>query len=66
MKGRGVILIEVAGKTRVRVRAAIADRLVESVERLLSISTTFYITQLMTGHGCFPAYLYRIGRAASL
>ncbi|XP_014614767.1 PREDICTED: uncharacterized protein LOC106792768 [Polistes canadensis] len=58
-------LVCVPGETGVRVRAAIADKLVEWAERLFSIGTTFHTTQLMTGHGCFPAYLYRICRAAS-
>ncbi|KAI4475788.1 hypothetical protein M0804_014104 [Polistes exclamans] len=58
-------LVDVPGETGVRVRAAIGDRLVEWVERPFSIGTTFYTTQLLTGHGCFPAYLHRIGRAAS-
>ncbi|KAI4486116.1 hypothetical protein M0804_006605 [Polistes exclamans] len=30
-----------------------------------SMRTTFYVTQLMTGHGCFPGYLSRICRARS-
>ncbi|XP_043498389.1 uncharacterized protein LOC122521609 [Polistes fuscatus] len=47
------------------VRAAIADRLDEWVERPHSISTTFHTTQLMTGHGGFAAFLCRIGKAVS-
>ncbi|KAI4476974.1 hypothetical protein M0804_013154 [Polistes exclamans] len=58
-------LTGVTGETGARVRAAIADRLDEWVERPYSISTTFHTTQLMTGHGCFPAFLCRIGKAAS-
>ncbi|KAI4476944.1 hypothetical protein M0804_013124 [Polistes exclamans] len=58
-------LIGVMGETGTRVRAAIADRLDELVERPYSISTTFHTTQLMTGHGCFPAFLHRIGKASS-
>ncbi|KAI4472925.1 hypothetical protein M0804_015554 [Polistes exclamans] len=57
-------LIGVTGETGTQVRAAIAGRLDEWVERPYSIGTTFHTTQLMTGHGCFPAYLYRIGKAA--
>lgn len=48
-----------------RVRAAVAPRLEEWVARPFDIRTTFRTTQLMTGHGCFPAFLYRINRAAS-
>ncbi|KAI4476227.1 hypothetical protein M0804_013767 [Polistes exclamans] len=58
-------LTGVTGETGARVRAAIADRLDEWVERPHSISTTFHTTQLMTGHGCFPAFLCRIGKAVS-
>ncbi|KAI4474423.1 hypothetical protein M0804_014868 [Polistes exclamans] len=58
-------LIGVIGETGVRVRAAIAGRLDEWVERPYSIGTTFHTTQLMTGHGCFPAYLYGIRRTDS-
>ncbi|XP_043502783.1 uncharacterized protein LOC122524538 [Polistes fuscatus] len=53
------------GRNRAEVRAAIADRLDEWVERPHSIGTTFHTTQLMTGHGCFPAFLHRIGKAIS-
>ncbi|XP_043501612.1 uncharacterized protein LOC122523802 [Polistes fuscatus] len=49
----------------VRVRAAIASRLEEWVGRPFSLETTFHTTQLMTGHGCFPAYLYGIRKADS-
>ncbi|KAI4475429.1 hypothetical protein M0804_014319 [Polistes exclamans] len=58
-------LTGVTGETGVRVRAAIADRLGEWVERPHSISTTFHTTQLMTGHSCFPAFLCRIWKAVS-
>lgn len=27
--------------------------------------TTYHITQILTGHGCFQAYLHRIGKAAN-
>ncbi|XP_043501613.1 uncharacterized protein LOC122523803 [Polistes fuscatus] len=58
-------LVSAIGATGVRVRAAIASRLEEWVERPFSLETTFHTTQLMTGHGCFPAYLYGIRRADS-
>ncbi|XP_014614710.1 PREDICTED: uncharacterized protein LOC106792723, partial [Polistes canadensis] len=58
-------LTGVTGETGAQVRAAIADRLDEWVERPHSISTTFHTTQLMTGHCCFPAFFCRIGKAAS-
>ncbi|XP_014614686.1 PREDICTED: uncharacterized protein LOC106792698 [Polistes canadensis] len=64
-KEEEIILIGATGKTGARVRAAIAGRLDEWVERPYSIGTTFHTTQLMTGHGCFPAYLFRIWKAAS-
>ncbi|XP_015189306.1 PREDICTED: uncharacterized protein LOC107073258 [Polistes dominula] len=51
--------------TGVRVREALAGRLVEWVERPHSIESTFRTTQLMTGHGCFSAYVHRIGKRES-
>ncbi|KAI4472770.1 hypothetical protein M0804_015618 [Polistes exclamans] len=53
------------GETGVQVRAAIADRFDEWVRRPYSIGTTFHTTQLMTGYGCFPAYLYGIRKTDS-
>ncbi|KAI4474931.1 hypothetical protein M0804_014596 [Polistes exclamans] len=50
-------LIGVTEETVARVRAAIADRLDEWVGRPYSIGTTFHTTQLMTGHGCLPAWV---------
>ncbi|KAI4476997.1 hypothetical protein M0804_013177 [Polistes exclamans] len=44
-------LTGVMGETGARVRAAIVDWLDEWVERPYS---------MMTGHGCFPAFLHRI------
>ncbi|XP_043494159.1 uncharacterized protein LOC122519059 [Polistes fuscatus] len=64
-KEEEINLIGVTGETGARVRAAIADRLDEWVERPHSMGTTFHTTQLMTGHGCFPAFLHRIGKAIS-
>ncbi|KAI4475446.1 hypothetical protein M0804_014309 [Polistes exclamans] len=64
-KEEEISLTGVTGETGARVRAAIADRLDEWVGRLHSIGTTFYATQLVTGHGCFPAYLYGIRRTYS-
>ncbi|KAI4472913.1 hypothetical protein M0804_015559 [Polistes exclamans] len=58
-------LVGTTGETGVRVRAAIADRLDEWVGRPYSIGTTFHTTQLMTGHGCFPAYLHGIRKTDS-
>ena len=58
-------LTGVTGETGARVRAAIADRLDEWVERPHSMGTTFHTTQLMTGHGCFPAFLCRTDKAVS-
>ncbi|KAI4476276.1 hypothetical protein M0804_013730 [Polistes exclamans] len=60
-----ISLIGVIGETGARVRAAIADRLDEWVGRPYSIGTTFHTTQLMAGHGCFPAYLHGIRRTDS-
>ncbi|KAI4484972.1 hypothetical protein M0802_012906 [Mischocyttarus mexicanus] len=42
-----------------RVRQALAERLVGWTERPPSMRTSFHSTQLMTGHGCFLAYLCR-------
>ncbi|KAI4485714.1 hypothetical protein M0802_012575 [Mischocyttarus mexicanus] len=42
-----------------RVRQALAERLVEWTEQPPSIRMSFHATQLVTGHGCFPAYLCR-------
>ncbi|KAI4476354.1 hypothetical protein M0804_013669 [Polistes exclamans] len=64
-KKEEISLIRVTGETGARVRAAIVDRLDEWVGRPYSIGTTFHATQLMTGHGCFPAYLYGIRRTDS-
>ncbi|XP_043489308.1 uncharacterized protein LOC122515880 [Polistes fuscatus] len=58
-------LVRSVGATGVRVRAAIAFRLEEWFERPFSLETTFHTIQLMTGHGCFSAYLYCIRRADS-
>lgn len=35
------------------------------LERPREVMTTFHLTQLLTGHGCFGAYLSRIGKAPS-
>ncbi|GHJ61402.1 hypothetical protein NOK12_39200 [Nocardioides sp. OK12] len=51
--------------TGVRTRAAIAEWLAEWIGRPFSIGTTFHTTQLMTGHGCFSAYLYGIRKIPS-
>ncbi|KAI4473169.1 hypothetical protein M0804_015456 [Polistes exclamans] len=64
-KEEEISLTWVTGETGARVRAAIADRWDEWVGRPHSIGTTFHATQLMTGHGCFPAYLYGIRRTDS-
>ncbi|XP_043494153.1 uncharacterized protein LOC122519054 [Polistes fuscatus] len=64
-KEEEVNLVGAIGATGVRVRAAIASRLEEWVGRPFSLETTFHTTQLMTGHGCFPAYLYGIRKADS-
>ncbi|XP_035742491.1 uncharacterized protein LOC118450749 [Vespa mandarinia] len=53
-------LVESPTATGVGARAAIAEWLVEWIRRPFSIGTTFHSTQLMTGHDCFSAYLYKI------
>ncbi|XP_014614847.1 PREDICTED: uncharacterized protein LOC106792834, partial [Polistes canadensis] len=65
-KEEEISLIGVTGETRAQVRAAIAGRLDEWVERPYSMGTTFHTTQLMTGPVCFSAYLFKIRKAASL
>ncbi|XP_046837587.1 uncharacterized protein LOC124432620 [Vespa crabro] len=53
-------LLESPATTGERVRTAVAEWLAEWIERPFCISTTFHTTQLMTGHGCFAAYLFKI------
>ncbi|XP_014614863.1 PREDICTED: uncharacterized protein LOC106792846, partial [Polistes canadensis] len=64
-KEEEISLIGAPRETGAWVRAAIAGRLDELVKRPYSIGTTFHTTQLITGHRCFPSYLFRIGKAAS-
>ncbi|XP_043496449.1 uncharacterized protein LOC122520448 [Polistes fuscatus] len=64
-KEEEVNLVGAIGATGVRVRAAIASWLEEWVGRPFSLETTFHTTQLMTNHGCFPAYLHGIRRSDS-
>ncbi|KAI4494173.1 hypothetical protein M0802_009207 [Mischocyttarus mexicanus] len=48
-----------------RVRLAVAPVLDRWVGGVASLGVTFHSTQLMTGHGCFSAYLFRIRRLES-
>ncbi|XP_047354998.1 uncharacterized protein LOC124951177 [Vespa velutina] len=64
-KAEELELAGITAATGVRARAAIAERLVEWIGRPFSIGTTFHTTQLMTGHGCFSAYLYSMKKIPS-
>ncbi|VVC33691.1 Reverse transcriptase domain [Cinara cedri] len=33
--------------------------------RVIKVTPTYHLTQVLTGHGCFQAYLYRMGLAGS-
>ncbi|KAI4473466.1 hypothetical protein M0802_016102 [Mischocyttarus mexicanus] len=48
-----------------RVRLAVAPVLDRWVGGVASLGVTFHSTQLMTGHGCFSAYLFGIRRLES-
>ncbi|KAI4472238.1 hypothetical protein M0802_017023, partial [Mischocyttarus mexicanus] len=48
-----------------RVRLAVAPDLDRWVGGVASLGVTFHSTQLMTGHGCFSAYLFGIRRLES-
>ncbi|CAL1687484.1 unnamed protein product [Lasius platythorax] len=48
----------------VRTREAILPNLNDWIERKHG-SVSFHLTQLLTGHGCFNSYLYKIGKADS-
>ncbi|XP_035742675.1 uncharacterized protein LOC118450829 [Vespa mandarinia] len=64
-KAEELELVGAPEATGVRTRVAIAEWLVEWIGRPFSIGTTFHITQLMTGHGCFSAYLNKIKKIPS-
>lgn len=48
----------------VRTREAILPNLNDWIERKHD-SVSFHLTQLLTGHGCFNSYLYKIGKTDS-
>lgn len=50
------------GLSGARVRRAVAPIFMEWISRDRKFGLGFHLTQLVTGHGCFSDYLYRISR----
>ncbi|XP_046832403.1 uncharacterized protein LOC124430199 [Vespa crabro] len=64
-QGEELELLGIPEATGERTRAAIPEWLAQWIGRPFFIGTTFHNTQLMTSHGCFSAYLYKIKKIPS-